>query len=68
MRAKAYSDYKGVISHGNDPEKNLPQDQVHVNLICLIRTLVRELAVSVDFIYVTGHQDKDIPRHLLTRE
>ena len=68
IRAKAYSDCMGVISYGNDPEKNLPQDQVHVDLICLIRTLVRELSVSVDFIYVPGHQDDDIPRYLLTRE
>ena len=58
----------GVISHGNDPEKNLPQDKVHVDLICLIRILFRELSVSVDFIYVPGHQDNDIPRYLLTQE
>ena len=68
IRAKAYSDCRGVISHGNDPEKVLPHDQAHVDLVCLIQTLVRELAVSVDFIYVPGHQDKNIPRRLLPQE
>ena len=48
--------------------KNLPQDQAHVNLIYLIKALVCKLAVPVDFIYVPGHQDKDIPQHLLTQE
>ena len=66
--AKSYRDYCGVIIHGNDPEKILPQDQAHLDLLCLIRTIVRELSVLVNFIHIPRHQDKDIPRHLLTRE
>ena len=68
IRAKTYSDCMGVISHGNNLKKNLQQNQVHVDLICLIRTLVCELAVFVYFIYVRRHQDNDIPQYLLTQE
>ena len=46
----------------------MPQDQGHVDLILLIRTLVCELSVLVDFIHVPGHQDDDIPRYLFTQE
>ena len=66
--AKAYNSCWGVIIHGNDPEKTLPQDQAQVNLVCLIKTIVCKLSLLVKLIHIPGHQDKDTPRRLLTKE
>ena len=33
---RAWTDYKGVILHWNDPNKKLKQGQAHPDLICVI--------------------------------
>ena len=68
IKVRAYSDCKGVITHGNDIEKMLKQGQAHIDLICAIRRLVRDLPVKVTFIYVPSHRDKHVPYELLTIE
>ena len=57
-----------MITHGNEIEKRLKQGQAHIDLICAIRKLVRDLPVKVTFIYVPGHRDKHVPYELLTIE
>ena len=65
---KAWTDCKGVITHGNDPRKPLKQGQAHADLICVLRELVRALPIPATFLYVPGHRDKHIPYRLLTLE
>ena len=41
LEGKVWADCKGVITHGNNPTRLLPQDQVHVDLILALRNLVK---------------------------
>ena len=65
---RAWTDCKGVITHGNDPDRKLKQGQAHADLIRVIQELVRALPIPVTFKYVPGHQDKHVPYRLLTLE
>ena len=65
-RIKAWTDCNGVITHGNDTKRNLKQGQAHADLIYVIRNIVDDLPVGVEFKYVQGHLDDHIPYRLLT--
>ena len=65
---KAWTDCKGVITHGNDPRKQLKQGQAHADLICVLHELVLALPIPTTFLYVSGHRNKHIPYRLLTLE
>ena len=48
-RVKAWTDCNGVITHGNDTKRNLKQGQAHADLIYVIRNIVDDLPVGVEF-------------------
>ena len=62
---KLWTDCKGVITHGNDPMRKLPQNQAHVDLILTMREMIKLLPICAHFKYMRGHLDEHIPRDLL---
>ena len=55
---KIFCDNMGVVSHGNNCYKSLPEWQVQVDLINLIRRNLSILNPSVKFTHVYGHLDE----------
>ena len=67
-KGKAYSNCCDVIIRGINPEKDLLQDQAHVDVICVIRAIVCEFPIVVKFIHVLRHLVDRILYRLLKRE
>lgn len=54
----AHCDNMGIIKHGSAPDVIPPEKQVQVDLIFLIKKLIKELPCEVEYEHVFGHPDK----------
>ena len=54
-------DNKGVDFHGNDPDRKLMEQQTHIDLLLLIRWLVRDSPLRIRFEYIESHMNDIIP-------
>ena len=61
-------DNKGVVYHGNDPDRKFSVKQSHIDLLLLLRWLVRDLPIRIKFEYVQSHMDDAIPYQSLSFE
>lgn len=61
-------DNKGVDFHGNDPDRKLMEKQTHIDLLLLIRWLVRDSPISIRFEYIESHMNDIIPYQDLSFE
>ena len=46
---KLWTDCKGIITHGNDPMRKLPQNQAHVDLILTMLEMIKLLPIRAHF-------------------
>ena len=61
-------DNKGVDFHGNDPDRKLMEQQTHIDLLLLIRWLVRDSPLNIRFEYIESHMNDIIPYDDLSLE
>jgi hypothetical protein len=54
-----YCDNLGVVSHGNNFTRSLPEKQVQSDLICLLRRNIIRLTTTTHYVHVRGHMDDD---------
>ena len=52
---KVYFDNRGVLTHGNSPSTSLCEKQTQADLLRLLKQLVRQSPLSIDFEWVEGH-------------
>jgi hypothetical protein len=52
-----FCDNLGVVTHGNNPHRALPEKQVQMDILTLLRRNVTSNPQEVTFTHVYGHQD-----------
>ena len=63
---EAWCDNLGVVGHGNDCHRSLPEKQSQADLVCTFRQILARLPMTVIYRHVYGHLDEDCPFDDLT--